>query len=75
MDQVGYHIDPKPMGEQRRPVAAALSRRLRAKSVLLLDADLDFAFDLMRASFALDELAASRQAIDTILVESVPLTP
>jgi hypothetical protein len=54
---------------------SALSRRLRAKSALLLDADLDFAFDLMRASLALDEFVASRQAADIISVESVPLTP
>jgi hypothetical protein len=52
----------------------ALSRRIRAKSALLLDADLDFAFDLMKASFALDELLASRQTTSMIPIESAPLT-
>jgi hypothetical protein len=48
----------------------ALSLRIRAKSALLLDADLDFALDLMKASFALDELLASRQTADMTSVES-----
>jgi len=50
----------------------ALSRRIRGKSALLLDYDLDFAHDLLMASFCLDDLLASRQAIDAILIEALP---
>jgi hypothetical protein len=42
-----------------------LSRRLRSKGALLLDADIDFAQDLLMASFVLEDLLASRQAIST----------
>jgi hypothetical protein len=41
----------------------ALSRRIRGKSALLLDTDLDFALDLMKASLVLEDLA-TRQVID-----------
>ena len=41
----------------------ALSRRIRGRSALLLDTDMEFALDLMKASLVLEDLA-TRQAID-----------
>jgi hypothetical protein len=56
------------------PELLALSRRLRGKSALVLDVDIDFAHDLLMASFCLNDLLASRQAVDAILIEVLPFT-
>jgi hypothetical protein len=53
----------------------ALSRRLRGKSALLLDADWSFAEDLIMASFALETLLEAREAVDAILIEVMPCIP
>jgi hypothetical protein len=51
-----------------------LSRRLRAKSAILLDADFEFATDLIYASFALDSLLEAREAVDAAIAECIPCT-
>jgi len=53
----------------------ALSRQLRAKSAILLDADFEFATDLIYASFMLDNLLEAREAVDAILIEVLPCIP
>jgi hypothetical protein len=40
-----------------------LARRLRSRAVLSLDADTDAAHDLLMASYCLDDLRMTRQAI------------
>jgi hypothetical protein len=47
-----------------------LSRRLRTKSAVVLDVDLDFAFDLMAASCLLDDLYETRVAVDALVAEA-----
>jgi hypothetical protein len=53
----------------------ALSRRLRGKSLILLDCDMDFALDLIHAAHLLEDLRIARQAVDSMIAEAVLCTP
>jgi hypothetical protein len=46
-----------------------LSHRLRCKAVLLLTDDIDFAHDLLMASYMLDDWRHTRIAVDAMLTE------
>jgi hypothetical protein len=50
--------------------ANALAKRLRAKALLVIDADAHFACDLATASFMIDDAIAARVTLNGVLAET-----